>query len=320
MMQIEGDLCRDVPLCFGAAPIGNLFTALSDGAAADALDHAWNLGIRRIDTAPLYGHGLSEKRIGDFHRAYGNRRFTMSTKVGRRLRPGPGGEPTGFVDTPPCHPVFDYSRDGVFRGFEASLERLGVERVETLLLHDIGSVVHGRGSHPAILGQALDAALPAMRELQAQGLAERIGLGVNEWQVCAEVLARTDLDVILLAGRFTLLDQSGGEFLDQAHGRGVAIMAAGIFNSGLLAGGTTFNYAPASLPMVERRDAIAAVCARHGVPLPAAAMHFAVRHPAVTEIVVGLRNAGQIAAAVQWQRLFCPAALWKELRAKQLIA
>ena len=309
----------DVPLCFGAAPIGNLFSAISDAQARAALERAWLLGLCRIDTAPFYGHGLSEQRIGDFHRACSTRRFAVSTKVGRRLEPGPPRAPTGFVDTPPCHPVFDYSRNGILRAFEASLLRLGVDRVDTLLLHDIGSVVHGQDAHPAILAQALDEALPAMHELKAQGLAGRIGLGVNEWQVCAEVLARTDLDVVLLAGRYTLLDQSGADFLGAAADRGVAIMAAGIFNSGLLAGSTTFNYAPAPPALVERCNAIAAVCARHGVALPAAAMHFAAMHPAVSELVLGFRTAEQVADAVRWHREPPPSTLWDDLRAERLI-
>lgn len=308
-----------MPLRFGAAPLGNLFTAISDGQAEDALIAAARAGIGTIDTAPYYGHGLSERRIGDARRNSAAT-FAISTKVGRRLEPGVPSQPTGFVDIPLEQPVFDYSRDGTLRAFEGSLSRLGVDQVETLLLHDIGEVVHGTASHPAVLAEALDAALPTMRELQAQGLTKRIGLGVNEWQVCAEVMDRMPLDVILLAGRYTLLDQSAADFLDRAAEEGVAILAAGVFNSGLLAGGATYNYAPAPPSLIARRDAIASVCARHGTELPAAALHFAARHPAVTELVVGLRSADQVADAISWHGVAPPEALWHELLAERLIA
>lgn len=306
--------------CLGAAPIGNLFQAVTDAEAAEVLEHCWNSGIRRVDTAPLYGHGESERRIGAFTAAHPGSHLALSTKVGRRLEPGRPEVATGFLETPPVRPAFDYSRDGIRRAFEESLRRLGVEEVEILLLHDIGQVVHGPESHPSVLRQALDEALPAMRELQAEGRCSRIGLGVNEWQVCEEVLASTDLDVILLAGRYTLLDQSAAAFLDHAQERGVAILAAGIFNSGLLAGGKTFNYAPAAEQLVRKRDAIAAVCARHGVALPAAAIHFTAMHPAVREIVVGLRSPAQVQQAVNWYATAPPDVLWDALRDEGLIS
>jgi D-threo-aldose 1-dehydrogenase len=305
-------------LRLGAAPIGNLFQAVTDHQAAEVLEQCWALDIRRVDTAPFYGHGESERRIGAFMAAHPDRAFAVSTKVGRVLVPGHAAVPTGFVETPALRPVFDYSRDGVRRAFDDSLRRLGVDRVEMLLLHDIGQVVHGDDAD-AVLRQALDEALPAMRELQAQGRCSKVGLGVNEWQVCQEVLARTDLDVILLAGRYTLLDQSAAAFLDHAGTRGTDILAAGVFNSGLLAGGTTFNYAPAPQQLVDKRDSIQRVCARHGVALPAAAIHFAAMHPAVREIVLGLRSPLQVREAADWYAVSPPHALWEDLREQGLI-
>lgn len=303
----------------GCAPIGNLFRSVSDEEAGALLDAAWDLGWRSLDTAPLYGHGLSEQRIGSYLGAQPERAFEISTKVGRRLDPGAAARPSGFVDTPDAHPVFDYGRDGILRSFESSLQRLGVERVETLLLHDIGALVHG-DRHQPVLRQALDEALPAMRELQAQGLVGRVGLGVNEWEVCAQVLARTDLDVILLAGRFTLLDQAAAQFLDSAAERGVQILGAGVFNSGLLAGGSTFNYMPAPAEVIARRDAVEAVCARHAVALPAAAIHFVARNSAISQVVLGLRNPEQLRQASDWVAEAPPEALWEELRHEALIA
>ena len=303
----------------GTAPIANLHHAVLETQAREVLEASWDLGMRSLDTAPFYGHSLAERRIGDFHRAHPGRRFAVSTKVGRRLEPGTSAQPTGFVDTPPLRPVFDYSREGILSSFEDSLERLGLTRVETLLLHDIGALVHGR-AHPAIFDQALEEAIPAMRKLQAQGRVGEIGLGVNEWQVCAEVLARTELDVILLAGRFTLLEQGAEDFLDQAAARGVRIMGAGVFNSGLLAGGSTSNYVQAPPEVTARRDAIAAVCGRHGVALPAAAIHFVARNPAISKVVLGLRSPEQVRQAIAWAAQIPPDALWEELRHGGLIS
>ena len=323
MVQIPREL-RDVsavaPLALGAAPIGNLFARLSDDQAEATLEAAWASDIRLVDTAPYYGHGLSEVRIGRHRSRNPAQTFTLSTKVGRRLE-ACAAENTpehGFASPLPNRPVFDYSRDGVLRAFESSLARLGVERVACLLLHDIGPFVHGRNA-PAVLTQALNEALPAMTDLKRQGLTDAIGLGVNETSVCEQVLAHADLDVVLLAGRYTLLDQSGRSLLDRAHADGVGVLAAGVFNSGFLAGGSTYDYAPASPELITRRDRLAMLCTRHGVELPAAAIQFAASHPAIRQVVVGLRSPAEVAQASAWHATTIPTDFWRELAAWELI-
>lgn len=302
------------PLALGAASLGNLYEALGDDDALATLDAAWASGIRYVDTAPYYGHGLSERRLGQYRSRNPERAFRLSTKVGRRLEPcAPGDVPDhGFASPLPARPVFDYSRDGVLRGFEDSLSRLRVVRVDALLLHDIGERVHGERA-PAVLAQALDEALPVMAELKRQGLTDAIGLGVNEWEVCDAVLAHADLDVVLLAGRYTLLDRSAETFLNRARAAGVAVVVAGVFNSGLLAGGGTFDYAPARPELVAERDRLAAICAQYGVALPAAAIRFAAKHPAVARVVVGLRSPAEVAQASAWHASDIPDELWREL-------
>jgi D-threo-aldose 1-dehydrogenase len=308
------------PIALGTAPLGNLYAAVDDDSATATLDAAWRAGIRQIDTAPYYGFGLSEARIGRHRRCQPERSFAIATKVGRRLEPCAAGEVPhhGFVAPLPARPVFDYSRGGVNRGFADSLERLSVAKVECLLLHDIGKEVHGPNA-PAVLRQALDEALPAMAALKRQGLAGTIGLGVNEWEVCDAVLERAEVDVVLLAGRYTLLDRSAAGFLERARARGVEVFAAGVFNSGLLAGGTTFDYAPASPALLAARDRLAAICARHGVALPAAAIRFAARHPAIARVVIGLRSPAEVAQAVAWHAAAIPDDLWQELAHERLI-
>jgi len=209
---------------------------------------------------------------------------------------------------------FDYSAEGIERSFEASCSRLGVERVATLLLHDIGAATHGDAA-PRIFRQALDAALPTMIRLKQEGRVGQVGLGVNEWQVAMDVLDHGDLDVILLAGRYTLLDRSGEVLLDRAFSRGTEIWAAGIFNSGLLAGGNTYDYTHAPRSLIERRDRLAVICERYDVPLRATALQFAMRHPAVTMTLVGMRSPQEVAAAIADAGTAIPDALWRDLDA-----
>lgn len=310
-----GDGIDAARLAFGAAPLGNLFAEIAEADAAAALARARSVGIRLVDTAPLYGHGLSEERVG---RHGGG--LPLCTKVGRRLEPcAPGETPDhGFVRPNSARPVFDYTRDGVRRQVDASLARLRAERLDTLLLHDVGARTHGQDA-PAVLRLALDEALPALAELKAAGVVAHVGLGVNEWEVCEDVLAHAELDRVLLAGRYTLLEQGALGFLDRARRRGVAVMAAGVFNSGMLAGSATHDYAPAPPALLERRDRLAAVCARHGVPLAVAAIRFPLLHPAVALAVVGMRSAAEVDAAVAALATPVPGALWDELKADGMI-
>jgi D-threo-aldose 1-dehydrogenase len=308
-------------LALGVAPLAGLYRAIDDDTAVATLHHAWTRGIDALDVAPLYGHGRGEARLARYRAAFPADNFRITTKVGRRLRaraadvPAPGD----FVDPLPFTPVFDYSADGIRRGFDDSLARLGVGYVDTLLLHDIGERTHG-DAHREILRQALDQALPAMDGLKAAGRVGAIGLGVNEWEVADVVLARAPIDVVLLAGRYTLLDQSGLAFLDRAHAAGTAIHAAGVFNSGLLAGGRTFDYQAAPPAMIARRDRLRAICARYDVELAAAALRFPLAHPAVTRLVVGLASTVEIDACLANLALPIPAELWRALKADAMLA
>ncbi len=297
----------------GAAPLGNLFTAVTDEEAAATLEAAVALGIGAIDTAPLYGAGLSERRVGEVLARHPN--LAVSTKVGRRLLPpgAAGVRNPAFAVADPLPYAFDYSRAGVRASFAGSCERLGCDRVETLLLHDIGAQTHGAAA-PAILEQALGEAFPAMTALKKAGACARIGLGVNEVAAVDAVLDRATIDVVLIAGRYTLLDQSALALLDRCRRQRVAVLAAGVFNSGLLAGGTQYDYAVAAPGVVAARDRMAAICRAHDVPLPATALAFTLAHPAVSEIVLGLRSTREVAALAGWLAHPVPPALWTALR------
>ena len=297
----------------GTAPIGNLFRAVSEADARAVLKASTAAGFVSLDTAPYYGHGLSETRIGAYLRETGMD-LAISTKVGRRLVPCDGRPTpdTGFLDTPPFAPTFDLSRDGIRIALDDSFARLGVERVETLLLHDVGRMIHG-AAHDAMLPQILDEALPAMRELRDAGLVGRIGLGVNEVEVVDELLPTGLIDVVLLAGRYTLIDRSAAALFDRCAELGIAVLAAGVYNSGILAGGETFNYSAASSAVRQRRDALAATCAHHGVPLAAAALRFALRHPAVEQVVVGMRTVDEVEDTANFLTLSIPDAMWDDL-------
>lgn len=290
-----------------------MFSAISDVDALVVLKACDIAGFRSIDTAPYYGHGLSETRIGAFLReATGE--FVISTKVGRRLVPCDADAipDHGFLDTPPVAPIFDYSRDGVLRAFDDSLKRLRVDRVESLLLHDVGRLTHG-SAHEGVLRQAMDKALPAMVHLRETGCIQRIGVGVNEVDVVEALLPTGMIDVVLIAGRYTLLDQSAAALLDACAERGVAVLVGGVYNSGLLAGSSTFDYRPAEAALLARRDKLAAICARHGVPLAAVALAFPLRHRAVEQVVVGLRTVKEVEATTEYLNAVIPDALWEEL-------
>jgi D-threo-aldose 1-dehydrogenase len=310
----------DLPhLGFGAAALGNLYTAVSDENARAAVDAALAAGLNYFDTAPHYGFGLSESRLGGLLPGSAH----ISTKVGRRLVPIEA--PTdavrhGFAGAAPFEPVFDYSYDGVMAAFEASLARLGRERVDVLLAHDLGRMTHGE-THPAQLRTFLEGGYRAMVELRQAGLAGAIGLGVNEWEVCLEALSHADFDVFLLAGRYTLLEQSAlDRFLPTCAAKGVSVIVGGPFNSGVLvedaASGAPlhYNYAPAPKEIVERVARLREVCRDHGVALPAAALRFPLAHPAVISVIPGLASAAQVRQALSWLDAPIPVAFWSDLR------
>ncbi|WP_239103658.1 aldo/keto reductase [Microbispora corallina] len=299
------------PYGFGAAPIGNLYTAITDEEATAAVDAAWDAGIRFFDTAPHYGLGLSERRLGDALRERPRDEYAISTKVGRLLVPGDGTgtDDQGFAVPNTLRRVWDFSRDGVRRSLEESLGRLGLTRVDLVLLHDPDN--HWK--------EAVSEAYPALAELRDQGVVGAIGAGMNQWQMLADLVRETDLDVVLLAGRYTLLDRSGEDvLLPLCRERGVSVVAGAVFNSGLLARhdpGGTYNYGPVPPELLERAREIARVCERHGVTLPQAAMAFPLRHPAVASVVIGMRSAGEVRQNMDLAARPIPDALWADLDA-----
>jgi D-threo-aldose 1-dehydrogenase len=293
-------------LVFGGAPIGGLYAPVSDGSAAATLQGAWDAGIRAFDTAPHYGVGLSEQRIGDFLAGRPRSEFVVSTKVGRRLVPavGPVDGADGFYGTPELRRVRDYSADGALRSLEDSLRRLRLDRVDIALIHD-------PDEHMA---EALDGAYLALAGLRADGTVGAIGVGVNSASLAEWFVTRCDLDCVLVAGRYTLLDDSAARSLfPLCRSRGVKVLAAGVFNGGILAGGTHFDYVLAPPAVRARARRIAEVCARHDVPLAAAALRYVMRHPAVTAAVVGARTPDEIRADAGYVSSPIPDALWAEL-------
>jgi len=306
-------------LGFGAAALGNLYQAISDADAQAALAAALDTGISYVDTAPHYGQGLSERRVGAALRPDA----VISTKVGRVLNPiappAPGTERHGFVDGDPFEPEFDYSYDGVMRSFEDSLRRLGRSRVDILLAHDLGVVTHGADA-PRHMQAFRDGGYRAMRALKDQGVVGAIGLGVNEWQVCEEALASCDLDTVLLAGRYTLLEQTALQsFLPLCETRGVSVIIGGPLNSGVLADGDHYDYGRVPEAVRERVRALKAVCADHGVSLAAAALQFPLAHPAVACVIPGMADAAQVQVNASLYVSAIAPALWDDLKAQGLL-
>lgn len=311
-------------LGFGAAPIGNLYTEVTDDEAVRAIGAALENGIRYFDTAPYYGYGLSESRLGWGLKGVPRDSVRISTKVGRRIYEDAGREPgrEGFA-VAGWKAEFDYSRDGVMRSFESSLKRLGTDRVDILLLHDIGRLTHG-DRHPILLRQALDEALPAMAELKSSGACGAIGIGVNEQEIAVELLPLFPLDCVMLAGRYTLLEQHASRrIMQEAQARNVGVLIAGPYSSGLMsdarAPGSTYNYAPVEPQVLQHAQRIYAICAAHGVDVGAAALQFPLGHPAVTSVVAGMRNEEEAMSAARRSGAHVPAGLWRQLRSEGLL-
>lgn len=314
-------------LGLGGAPLGNLFSALDEAQARSVLDAAWDGGCRSFDTAPHYGNGLSEHRVGNCLRARPRQEFVLSTKVGRLLLPRQDAarEQHGYVDMLPFVQQWDYSRAGTRRSIEDSLQRLGLARIDVAYVHDMDEACHGERA-PQVLRQVLDETLPELRQLQREGLVGAVGLGVNDWRVVLQVLRHADLDALMLAGRYSLLDQGAlPELLPECARRGVRIALGGVFNSGILATGVrgraqaSFNYAPAAREWLERTAAIEAVCEEFGVPLRAAALQFPLAHPAVEIVMVGVRSAAEWTDAAAMMGYSIPRAFWRALRERGLL-
>lgn len=305
-------------LSLGCAQLGNLYQAIPDEQAHATVDAAWEAGIRYFDTAPHYGLGLSERRLGEALAGRPRDEYVLSTKVGRLLKPLPeprGADVEGFV-VPAMHQrVWDFSRDGVLRSLAESLERLGLDRVDIVYLHDPDD--HYR--------DALDHAYPALEELRSQGAVSAIGAGMNQTAMLTEFARNTDMGLLMLAGRYTLLEQPAlDEFLPVCEQRGIGVVAAGVFNSGLLARrmparDAKYDYADAPPELVHRAARIAAICEQHATSLPAAALAFPLGHPAVVSICVGARSPEQVKRNAALRQAQPPSGLWTQLKAEGLL-
>jgi D-threo-aldose 1-dehydrogenase len=298
----------------GTAPLAGLFEAVDEAKAIRTIERAWDAGIRFFDTAPLYGHGLAELRLGKVLRHKPRDEFTLASKVGRLLRADAAPEPgQSFRGVPPVNPVFEFSYDGVMRSFQESLERLGLDRIDILHIHDPDH------HYDAALGGAYR----ALDRLRADGVIGAVGAGMNQAEMLTRFAREGDFDCFLLAGRYTLLDQVAlEELLPECLERGIAIIAGGVYNSGILADpkpGAHYNYQTAPTHLIERAQRIRDVCSRHGVPLKAAAMQFPLGHPAVTCVVVGCRSVEQLDESLQMFEFDIPPALWEDLKADSLL-
>ncbi len=327
--QLTARLRRNA-LGFGGAPLGNLFRAIPDDDAVALVRHAHAADVRYFDTAPHYGNGLSEGRIGRALNGVARDTYLLSSKVGRILVPDRAARrgQNGYVDVLPFKQRWDYSSDGTLRSIEDSLQRIGASRLDIVYIHDIDRDTHG-AAYAQRFEQVLAGAIPALARLRDGGLIGGFGLGVNDWRVCVDVLARADVDALLLAGRYTLLDQTAlRELLPLCERRGVAIVIGGPYNSGILATGAHpadgslpyFNYAPAPPALVARVAAIEAVGAEFDVPLRAAALQFPRGHPAVVSVIPGARTIAEFDQNLAFATWPVPAAFWQALRDRGLIA
>ncbi len=315
-------------LGFGTAPLGNLYRAISDEDADATLAAAWNAGCRYFDTAPLYGLGLAETRLNRFLRGRRRDDYVLSSKVGRLLRVCAPEERTGigkFFDTPTRREVYDYSYDGVMRSFEASLERLGVDRIDILFAHDLDVFTHGtKEAALARMEEFLRSGYYALLALRDQGVIRAFGAGINEWQAAQALAERGDFDLFLLAGRYTLLEQEALEtFLPLCVKRGIGIVLGGPYNSGILASGPKpgafYNYSPAPQEVLDRVARIEAVCACHGTRLIEAALRFPLLNPLVVSVIPGGQSHREVEDNVALLRADPPQALWEDLKGEGLM-
>jgi D-threo-aldose 1-dehydrogenase len=312
----------------GTAPLGDLFVTLDEVQATQVIDEAWSAGVRFYDTAPWYGLGQSEHRCGRALYRRPRHEFVLSTKVGRYLTaPAPGRTPapTIWKSGAPFNVVFDYSYDGVMRSVEQSMQRLGLSRIDLLLIHDLDFAYHGtEASVAAYLGQLKTGGARALAALREQGVIRGFGAGINERGMIARLLGLLDIDFFLVAMPYTLLDQAilDDEFaLCEQRGVGLiigAVLASGILGTGARPG-ATYNYAPAPPEIMAKTERIEAVCKRHGVPLAAAALQFPLGHPLVASVIPGALSAAHVQQNVHSLQTPIPAALWDELRAEGLL-
>ena len=306
-------------LGFGAVPLGNYMTALAESDCDSTVEAAWRSGIRYFDTAPVYGLGLADTRVGRVLRTMPRDQFVISTKVGRALLPCADGEQNVkiFVNTPRYRFEFDYSYDGVMRSFEQSLGRLGLERVDILYVHDIDATIHGdRERSEQRLRELFDlGGWRALDQLRTDGVISAIGAGVNEWQPCVRLLALADPDLFLLAGRYTLLEQPPSDaFFPKCAERGARVVIGGPYNSGVLAGKGMYNYSAVPPLVAQRVAALERECASFGVSLRAAALQFVVAHPLVVSVIPGAGSASEVTDNCAALEQPIPPSLWQRLK------
>lgn len=316
-------------LGFGAASLGNLYREVSRDSSYAAVNKAWDSGIRYFDTAPYYGFGLSERRVGNIIRYRPRGEFVVSTKVGRLLKPDPEHEGLGmrhgFCSPMPFKPIYDYTYSGVMRSYEDSLQRLGLARIEVLLVHDIGELTHG-AENTKHFSDLSNGGYRALEELRRNGDIDAIGLGVNEWQVCEAAMDIGVWDCFLLAGRYTLLEQGAlDSFMPRCADHGASLIIGGAYNSGILATGVRgggelhYNYAAPSQDIISRVAAIESICTAHGVPLPAAALQFPLAHPLVSTVIPGIGSERRVAQTMDLFAHNIPKSFWSDLRSAGLI-
>jgi D-threo-aldose 1-dehydrogenase len=306
-------------LGLGTAPLGGLYAPVPAAQAHATIERAYEAGLRFFDTAPLYGYGLAERRLGEVLRRHAADTGSLATKVGRLLRAGAPPDMSQYYKgepfcrgTPALNPVFDFSYDGAMRSLDESLGRLGLDRVDILHIHDPDDRID----------EALTGAYRALDRLRADGTIGAVGVGTNRPEPLLRFAVEADVDCFLLAGRYTLLDQTGLAALSSCAQRGIAVIAGGVFNSGILARpdeGATFDYVPASDEVLAKAQRLGAASRRHGVPLAAAAMQFPLGHPAVAAVLVGCRSAAEVDENVRLFRQDVPAQFWRELRRDGLI-
>jgi D-threo-aldose 1-dehydrogenase len=315
-------------LGLGTVPLANYLEPLSDEQARATVDRVWELGVRLYDTAPFYGAGMAERRLGEALAERPRDEFVLATKIGRLLRDdvppapeqseGPGGK-SMFIDTPELNVKHDYSYDGAMRSLEESLERLGLDRVDLVLVHD-------PDNFPEFYQQTIDGAFPALAKLRSEGVISGIGVGINQAEMLVDFARDADFDCFLLAGRYSLLDHQSTidcGLLDVVKERNIGIMLGGVYNSGLLARpepGVTFNYTTAPAELIERAKKLQAVCNRYDVPLMAAAIQFPFAEKGISAVLTGVRSPAEIEENVRMLEVEIPSDLWQELRAEGLLS
>ena len=323
-----GNAISFTELGMGTAPLGNLYRAISDEAANATLQAAWDAGVRYYDTAPLYGLGLSETRLNRFLRDKPRDEYVLSTKIGRWLRPCAAQDRDGqdkWFEVPNRNEVYDYSYDGVMRSLEFSFERLGIDRVDILFAHDLDMFSRGdRGVLDAAMNELMTSGYKALLEMRDQGVIKAFGAGVNEWQSCQWLTERGDFDLFLLAGRYTLLEQTAlDSFLPMAQERGIGIVSGGAYNSGILATGARpgafYNYDPAPQDILDKVAKIEAVCRDHDTRLIDAAFQFPLLHPCTVSVVPGGQGPEETASNAQAAQAQIPPILWDDLKSQGLL-